>query len=197
VIFFMMDVSFSQTAKVTDRVDAVQRGRIAMERITRQMRSQVCPSTTGAALTAGEDDSLSFYVDTTGGTQNPERHRIAYDSATNKLTQFDYVGSGSWPDLVFPASPTRTYELLTDAAPVSGVPIFSYYAFTTSGTISPSVRLNTPLAQEDLPRVVRIAVSFVARPRRTNQPPQSTTFQNQVDVRTADPNNPTEATRCL
>lgn len=197
VIFLITRITFNQTAKVTDRVEAVQRGRIAMDRITRQFRSQVCPATTGAALTSGEDDSVTLYTDSTGGAQNPERHTIAYDGTRNTITQYDYVGTGTWPNLTFPATPARTRELITNVVPVSGTPIFSYYTFTTTGTITPSVRLNTPLADPDLARVVRTDVSFVVRPRRTNQPPQSTTFQNQVDVRTADPNKPTESPRCL
>ena len=49
------------------------------------------------------------------------------------------------------------------------------------------------MAATDLPRIVRVDVSFVSQPSRTNQSPRSTTFQSAVDSRTADPNNPTEA----
>ena len=38
--------------------------------------------------------------------------------------------------MTYPAcsSPTRTRQLLKNIVPVSGTPVFSYYAFVTSGT---------------------------------------------------------------
>jgi hypothetical protein len=195
VVFLLMEVAFSQTAKVNDRVEAVQRGRTTMEQVTRQLRSQVCPATTNAALIQGDGNSVTFYLDLSGGAANPERHTIAYDPNTRVLTEYDYTGSGTWPALTYGSTPTRTRQLLKEAVPVSGTPVFTYYAFTPAGL--PTQQLATPLADADLPRVVRIALSFVAQPTRTRQAPQSTTFQSEVDVRTADPNNPTESTRCL
>jgi hypothetical protein len=197
VVYLVLNVSLSQTTKVNDRVEAVQRGRITMEAITRQLRSQVCPSTTGAALTEARDDRLAFYVDLSGGNATPDQHRIVYDSSAKTLTEYAYAASGTWPppNATYNSTP-RTRELLKNAEPVSGRPIFTYYAFTTSGTQTHQ-QLATPLQTADFPRVVRIGVSFVAQPSRTQQSARSTSFQSAVDTRTADPNNPGESTRCL
>ena len=40
--FMLLDRSFSASGQVADRADALQRGRQAMELMTRQLRSQVC-----------------------------------------------------------------------------------------------------------------------------------------------------------
>jgi type II secretory pathway component PulJ len=195
VVFLVMDVSLSQTTKVNDRVEAVQRGRITMEQITRQLRSQVCPSATGAAVLEGSDNEILLYVDLSGGTATPQQRRITYEPTAKTLTERDYVATGTWPNVTYNTAP-QTRELLKDVVPVSGTPIFTYYAFATSGTQTHQ-RLSTPLLPANLPRVVRIGVSFVAQPSRTHQSPRSTSFQSAVDTRTDDPNNPSESTRCL
>ena len=40
--FALVDVTMRQTKEISDRVDGVQRGRVAMDLMTRQLRSQVC-----------------------------------------------------------------------------------------------------------------------------------------------------------
>jgi Tfp pilus assembly protein PilW len=198
VVFLVMTTSFTQTAKLHDRVEAVQRGRVAMENITRQLRSQVCPSTTGAALTNAGDNTLTFYTDLSGGTNSPEQRTITFDPTAQTLTEYRYVGTGTWPNMTYPASssPTYTRVLARNVTPVAGTPVFSYYAFPTNGATTHE-RLAAQVAATDLPRIVRVEVSFVSQPSRTNQSPRSTTFQSAVDTRTTDPNNPMEGTRCL
>jgi Tfp pilus assembly protein PilW len=192
----MVIVSIHQSANVTDRVEAIQRGRTTMERVVRQLRSQVCSPTTGAAITAGDANSVTFYGDLTGGASDPERHTITYDPAAKTLTQYDHVGTGTWPNLTFAATPTRTATLLANTTAVSGTPFFTYYAFASNGTVS-STALPSPLSATDLPNVVRVGVSFVSQPRRTAQAALNTTFQSQADVRTADANNPSQGMRCI
>ena len=84
VVFLMMNISFSQTAKINDRVEAVQRGRVTMENITRQLRSQVCPSTTGAALTNAEDNTITFYTDLSGGSGSRAAHHHLRPDGTRR-----------------------------------------------------------------------------------------------------------------
>jgi Tfp pilus assembly protein PilW len=198
-VMVMMNVTFRQTQKVNDRVAAIQKGRAAMDQVTRELRSQVCPVTTRSTFptTATVDgNSVTFYADLSGGASSPEKRMITYDASSKTLTEYRYVAtSGTWPNLVYPGSPTRTRELLNNVDPVGNTPVFSYFPFTTTGTVS-STPLNTPLSTADMQKVVKIGTSFVARPR-TAQSPQSTTFQSEVDVRTADPNKPTEPPRCL
>jgi hypothetical protein len=199
VTFLLLNVSFSQTAKINDRVEAVQRGRVTMENLTRQLRSQVCPPTTGAALLYAGDSTLAFYTDLSGGAREPERRAYVHDGTANTLTEHSYTGTGAWPNTTYPAwnSPTRTRRLLSDVVPVSNTPVFRYYGYATNGSASHQ-RLATPITTApELAKVVRVEVSFVSQPSRTKQQPRSTTFQSAVDTRTSNPNNPSEATRCF
>ena len=77
--FTLLDRATTVSASITDRTEAVQRGRTAMERVTRQLRSQVCPTTTGSSLTTADANTLTLYVDMTGGSSAPERRTITYD----------------------------------------------------------------------------------------------------------------------
>ena len=196
-VLSMMRVSMRQSANVTDRTEAIQRGRTAMERVTRQLRSQVCPATTGTALTSADANTMTLYVDMTGGTSQPERRTITYDPAAQTLTEYEYaVSSGTWPNVTYPGTPTRTRELLNNVTAVSGVPFLRYYQYDANGNVSTSP-MTTPVSAVNLPRVVSVGVGFVSKPRKANASSPSTTFQNQTSVRTSDPNNPTQNARCL
>jgi Tfp pilus assembly protein PilV len=195
-IFTMMNVSIRQSGAVTDRVDAVQRGRTAMERVTRVMRSQVCPATTGAAFTSADSSSMTLYADMTGGASNPQRHTITFNSNASTLTEDIYAGTGTWPDLAFPNTPTQTRQLLANVTPVNGVPVFRYYSYDANGAVS-TTPMTVPVTQAQLPRIVYVEVNFVANPMRTSTSPKNTTFMGGATVRTADPTKPTENARCL
>ena len=196
-VLMMMRVSVRQSAAVTDRTEAVQRGRTAMERVTRQLRSQVCPTTTGSSLTTADANTLTLYVDMTGGSSAPERRTITYDPAAQTLTEYEYVASGgTWPSQTFPGTATRQRQLLNNVTAVSGVPFFRYYQYDANGNVS-STPMTTPVAAANLPRIVNVAVSFVSRPRKTSTSAPTTTFQGEASMRTSDPNNPTENARCL
>ena len=195
-VFSMMRVSVRQSANVTDRTEAVQRGRTAMERVTRQLRSQVCPTTTGTALTTADANTITFYTDMSGGTNAPERHTITYDPTAQTLTQYEYVGTGTWPDQNFTEPPTRTRQILNNVTAVSGVNFFRYYQYDANGSVS-TTPMSTPVSAANLPRVVNVAVSFVSKPRKANASSPSTTFQSEAGMRTSDPTNPTQNARCL
>jgi prepilin-type N-terminal cleavage/methylation domain-containing protein len=196
-VLVMMRVSIRQSANITDRVEAVQRGRTALERVTRQLRSQVCPTTTGTALTTADANTLTLYVDMTGGSSAPERRTITYDPTAQTLTEYEYVASsGTWPNQTFPGTATRSRQLLNNVTAVSGVPFFRYYQYDANGNVS-STPMTTPVSAANLPRVVNVAVSFVSRPRKASTTSPTTTFQGEASMRTSDPNNPTENARCL
>src|SRR5262245_49115726 len=96
-------------ARVTDqRVDASQRGREAMEVVTRELRSQVCLGTQ-PALTAASDTAVTYYVNLAGLDANPERHSMSLENGDLILRR--YVGTGSMPNLSFPAQPTSSRVL--------------------------------------------------------------------------------------
>ena len=187
----LMDASGVQTIKVTDRVDSTQRGRLAMDEIVRQLHSQVCLKAGTATITDGRDNSITFYSFTGAGTYLPVRHTIAYDPTTRAITDYSYAGSGTPPDMTYPSTPTATRVLLANATQVNGAPIFGYYAWTSSGTVAPTVALATPLSAADALRTVRVTVQFAAQPTGKTSSPEATVLQDEVLSRTADPDGQT------
>lgn len=59
----LLDATGRASAEVHDRVDAVQRGRVAMEQITQRLRSQVCLNTSLPAVVYATGDDILFYTD--------------------------------------------------------------------------------------------------------------------------------------
>ena len=197
-IFGLLDYSVSAQRKVEDRVDAVARGRNAMETITQQLRSQICLGPGYPAITSADSNSVTFFTDLGGDTPKLQRRTITFNPSTGTVTETDWNMSGS-----IPASPTytlaRTVNLATNLVGVANTGFFRYYAFTQN-PVTPDRQLTSlPLVESDRAQVVKIGVSFVARPTRggnlTNQVP--TTFQNDVYVRTSDPSDPEHSPQCI
>ena len=80
--FLLLDRAHGASNEIADRQDAVQRGRQAMELLTRQIRSQVCLGGFEEPITDGTNNSVTFYADLTDGSKNVERRTITFDPAT-------------------------------------------------------------------------------------------------------------------
>lgn len=190
--FGLLDSSVVLTGRTQDRVDATQRGRLAMETITTQLRSQVClnattPAIVGSGGTAAASDQYTadFWVFTKTGTFAPERHVIGWDTNTNSIVETDYDQSGTR---------LRTRTLLTKVRPTTlNAPVFQYYAY--SGNSISSTPLSVPLTSAAAATVAQVNVAFMAQPDTNGSaasatpPKESQTFSDQVFARTADPND--------
>jgi Tfp pilus assembly protein PilV len=199
--FLLLDTANSTSAKIADRQDAVQRGRAAMEILTRQIRSQVCLNET-APISYGDPDTITFYADMADGTKNVERRRITYDAATQTVTEDVYPGAGLYPDLTFPAAPTDTRVLLrkVDRAKSGATPVafLRYFGFDAAGVPGAMKQLPTPLTVANTRLVVMVKVAFNALPDTTRPNDRdSSSFYNDVYVRLANPTAPTTGPRCL
>jgi prepilin-type N-terminal cleavage/methylation domain-containing protein len=192
--FSLIDAVLRRTGETTGRVDATQRGRIAMDTVTRQLRSQVClpsgtPSMFSRTGNLTDRDTATFFVDFSDGSQAtkaPELHSIAFDAANARIVESDYVSADpatSLKDPAYPTTPTRVNTLATDVAAVdASTPVFRYYTFN-------GVQLNSPLSAADLKTVAQIKVAFRAMPPRGKPTDRGTVvFQAQVFVRNVDPN---------
>jgi prepilin-type N-terminal cleavage/methylation domain-containing protein len=196
--FSMLDSSVVLTGKTQKRVDATQRGRLAMYQITRSLGSQVCPNSTTPAIvgsgvtgqTASDQYSVDFWMFTGAGAFTPVRHVIAWDTNTNSITDTAYTSSNN---------PTTMRTLLTKVLPPPGtnVPVFTYWAYNGTSLQKISLPVGTALSPAQAASVAMIGVSFYAQPDTTATPvsasskdPQAQTFSDQVFVRTADPNDP-------
>jgi prepilin-type N-terminal cleavage/methylation domain-containing protein len=188
--YALLDVSNGLSRSVADRVDSTQRARDAMEQVTRELRSQVCLQPGTAAITTGQDSSVTFYAFMGTGAYSPDRHTITWNPATRQLVDYTFAGTGTAPNMTYPPAPTRTSTLVDNVDPAPGAPIFSYYTWAASGPVGATRLLPTPLSASDQQKTVRISVQFRVTPNGNSRPPanQTTTIQDDVVARTADPN---------
>jgi prepilin-type N-terminal cleavage/methylation domain-containing protein len=200
--FFLLDYSTSLSKEIADRQDGVQRGRRAMEDMTRQLRSQVCLGDVTEPIKYGDDRAVTFYADLSDGSRNVEQRTLVYDGGARAIVEQVHPGSGTYPDLTFAATPATTRGLLENALPaVEGgapQPLFSYFAYREGGVPGDLEQLPVPLSATDASRVVMIKIGFTALPAQAQaRDDDATTFYSDVYVRLADPARPAEGPRCL
>lgn len=217
----VLDRSMVLSNQVVDRSDALQRGRQTMELLTRELRSQVCLGTAAEPITEGKQYSVAFYADLTDGSDpnKIEKRKLAWHPTATTATSTDpafekntfteqrYTATGAYPDLVFPATATKTRVIGSPAKPIKDGtvdrPMFRYWAFksgTTTGELQeiPLANSTATLATTDVAKVVMIQVGFVSQTTRTTpKDTEATTLDNQVYVRSADPMQPEDGARCL
>ncbi len=202
--FGLLDRTISASGQIADRSEALQRGRQAMQLITRQLRSQVCVGT-ATPIVSASDLSVSFYADLTDGTPaNPIKQRtLTYSVATDTITETVTPSAGTYPALTFTGTATST-PLLTKVKQIlenNGTtlrPIFRYYGYQTGTTNGTLVQLTAPLSATDLKRVALSKVgfrSFAQRPISNDD--DSTTLEDDVYTRTAVPTQLQGAPECL
>jgi type II secretory pathway pseudopilin PulG len=201
----MLDNTVSLGAKVGKRVDATQRGRTALDRITRDVNSMVCLPGNPAqdALIAGSDNSVDVYADLGDGStaKPPQRRTITYSPTTRRLTESVYTPTGSSGSYVFPTAPTTTTTLLTDVIQDGTTPIFTYYPLdpTPNDDVAPSPLSTSTgsLSATDLDAVARIRITFKSLPSgRTVSKPGDAVLQDDVYRNAVDPNGADSTAQC-
>jgi Tfp pilus assembly protein PilW len=188
------DVSLRASARVEDRVEVSQRGRIAMDQIAQQIRSQVCLGPGTPAVTQGDDTSLTFYSQLGDENSVPQERRLVYANGT--ITEQIFIGSGTPPNMSFPNSPTRLRDIVSNVSPLGATPVFRYYAFTNTDPPTPTELLPTPLSAADMARTVKVGVSFVVSPVKARNSEVQSVFQDDVYSRKSDPSQPQQSPKC-
>ena len=102
------------------------------------------------------------------------------------------------PATVFSAA-SQQRQLAENVVPEASTPLFRYFAYNNAATPTASLALGSTVAAADLPRVARVAVTYVARAGRGDS--ESTTraaiaFTDDVYFRSADPNDPAPYPTC-
>jgi len=186
----LLESTLRLSSGVMAKTDAMQRGRLAMDRITQQLRSQVCKDLNTSAVISGDGESISFYADFSDGTKAPDKRVLAMNPVTGDITEAVYQGNGpSGGPYTFPSTPTRTNLLLENAAPQPSRRFLRYYAYPTSATSrKPDVELPATLGASDARRVARIDVAYISRPTGARDDKNGVHMNDQVVVRHADPN---------
>jgi Tfp pilus assembly protein PilW len=198
--FGVIDRSWRASKQVSDREDALQRGRIALELMTRELHSMTCAGQT-APVSLANDNEVDFYAymgdPTAGGSTNPTLHKLVYSTSAGTITESSYTVTDTTttpPTVSTTASSTR--QLMASVAPITtGAPIFNYYTFDTSsqgtGTfLSLSTNGGTGLTSSDLAKVVKVGINFKSQPTGNVINPPTTNFQDDVFWRAVDPESP-------
>jgi hypothetical protein len=188
---------------VMSKTDAMQRGRLAMDRLTQELRAQVCLNLTTPAIVPGATaDSVTFYSDFGPGdmTKPPDKRTISFDPATGNITEAVVKGTVN-PDGSFGYGATPSKSVIFENAarqvrkvgPVNqDVPFLKYFAYEETGTppvLRTSQELLPPLTDPaKAARVARIEVAYAARPTGAKDGSNATDVEDQVSVRHADPN---------
>jgi hypothetical protein len=181
------------------KTDAMQRARLGMDKLTQELRSQVCLDYDNPAVVAGDANSLTFYGDYTWEGTRPAKHRVVFDPAKGTITSYVYEAPTAPLPLKkdsFPISPTKTQLVLEavrnqfNTAQNKTVPFFTYFANhkDSDDVYRPSEELPVPLNADDVKRVARIDVAFLARPTGAKDDKQAVNLTDQIVVRHLDPN---------
>ncbi|MDX6718393.1 MAG: hypothetical protein QOJ63_647 [Solirubrobacteraceae bacterium] len=192
-----LERAFTANRQVFDRVEASQRARVAMDWMTRELRSSVCPDPFTAALISGSANSVSFFADLGDGTKPAVKYTLTYDQSKRTISESRYDGTGASPSTTWPTTPTSTRVLIANVVTAGSEPAFRFNAFDTASPPRPTIVLPTPLTAAGVASASRITMTFSALPTgRSTQSPLVTTLQDQVDLRSADPNQPKPAPQC-
>ena len=181
--FTLLATTTRRTNETVMAVDATQRGRTALEQITRALRSQVCFSDKDPVIDAKANE-ITLYTDYgESATAVPDKRRIALDSGV--LIEEVFKGGGTKASPTWGAAARRT--LLTPAAQTGTTAVFTYYGYDSEQT-APNTALAAPVTGTSLAKIARIDVAFTAP--KTGGVSGGVNLSDQVFVRALDPNDP-------
>jgi type II secretory pathway pseudopilin PulG len=194
----LLESSVHLNLGVMSKTDAMQRGRLAMDNVTQQLRSQVCLDYDNPAVVAGGDgNSVTFYSDYTFDGKRPWKRRLTFDSAKRTITALGWEApqAAALPltTASFPLNPTQRRvvidNVLNQRKDNADVPFLRYYAYqVVAGVARPTKPLNTPLTADDAKTVARIEIAFTARPTGSKDDKGAVNLSDEIMARHLDPN---------
>jgi prepilin-type N-terminal cleavage/methylation domain-containing protein len=182
----LIEVVMRQGRGVIDRTESAQRGRLVLDQMTRQIRSQVCVDATTKGLVAATPNALTFYTDLSDGSTGaaPVKRKLAYEASS--IVQYIYKPDGTTVDsrrvLLQNVAPATDPE-----EPAKPARLFSYYAYLDDATGGLQPLADTPVAA-DVPRIAVVKVNLGVHPHATSDPKAMTALSDRVALRNADPN---------
>ncbi|MEA2365356.1 MAG: hypothetical protein QOE69_3295 [Thermoleophilaceae bacterium] len=199
--FLLLDRATAISQEIANRQEALQRGRQAMETIVRDLRSQVCLGDEKEPITYADGNKVTFYIDMSDGSKQVHQRTIRYDAATKSIYEDIFIGTGTYPDLVFGAA-SETRLLASHVEPIldAGVPrpLLRYYSFKQGGVPGDLQLLASPLSTNDAIRTVLVKVGFTVLPdRKSPKNREATSVESDIYVRIADPSKPLEGPQCI
>jgi prepilin-type N-terminal cleavage/methylation domain-containing protein len=213
----LMTTGLTKSLEVSDRADAAQTGRGALDRMVTLLDSSICldPVTTSAAVppligsaaavtgppaipaqTGSDGSYAAFYADLAGVSDSPDKYTLTYDATAKSLTERRFNSTGTLPNITIPSTATETRVLATNVVPARDslgvqLPVFRYYKFESDGSINPASPVATPVTQALAGQPVRVVITFQVISGRTNREDRrSTTIEGQSALGTPDPSLP-------
>lgn len=180
----LMTTGFTKSLEVSDRAEAAQAGRTALDRMVTLLDSSICldpiasivatppliGSSTAPAVVGSGDNYAAFYADLDGVSGLPDKYTLTFDPTARTITEARYASSGTPPNISFATSPTQTRVLATNVVQAVaggvGVPVFRYYKYGPTGLVD-TTPLGTPIAQTIAKDVVSVRIAFQAISSRT------------------------------
>lgn len=195
--FALLDHVMKRTAETQARVEASQRGRQAMDTMSRAVRSSVCLSGTVPAVSQADASTMTFYTDLGDGAAPPQKQVLVFDPARRTIVQRIYPGTGAPPATVYPASPAQEKLLAENVHRDGSTPIFRYFGYTALAPPTATLALPGPVAAADLGRIARVSMAFVTNAGSGAVVKKAAvSFSNDVYFRAADPNDPAPYPSC-
>ena len=154
------------SARVTARVEATQRARLALGKLMEEVHS-ACVTPEIAPVKPESDGSLLRFIHQTGSEVSPTPVLSVISLSGDTLSQSDYEATGGTaPNWTFSEEPSSTQTLLTDVSPTPpSSSIFSYYSYS-GGTISETPQA-TPLSESEAALTVEVHAALTAAPEHT------------------------------
>jgi prepilin-type N-terminal cleavage/methylation domain-containing protein len=168
------------TASTSDRVDATQEGRIAMQKITQALESScvspalppILPNTVDPANTVSsvsDANDVWFYSSLSdGATINPNLVGVSLSGGSLVMKTYAYT-SGSAPNWAFSATPTN-FTLLpyaTNATNSAGttLPVFAYYGYDSNENLDTNLDPSGGLLTAAIAaNVAEVVINYQAAP---------------------------------
>jgi Tfp pilus assembly protein PilW len=168
--FSILDVSLTQSSRISERVEVDQRARLAMEKILLELHSS-CVADNINPVQAESKGTEARFISESGSTAaftSLTEHRIKLENG--KLIDTSYPStSGEGESWKFPESESGSSGskvLLTNVSQTGSTPIFQYFRYvngnlsTTPQLTSSTEKLNSTQAEE----TAEITVTFTAAP---------------------------------
>jgi prepilin-type N-terminal cleavage/methylation domain-containing protein len=193
----MMEVVMRQGRGVVDRTEAAQRGRLVLDAITRQVRSQVCKDATTKGLVAATPDSLTFYADLSDGSTPPARRKLEYQAGSRQIVETVYQAN----EVTVARQTVLLSNVVRSRDPDPAVPaedpppFFSYWKYPDPPTATAEPVRVTSAAE--LGRIAVIRVNFSVRPHAATDDKFNTALSDRIVLRNADPNATNNDPTCI
>lgn len=164
--------SLHLSSTYTDRVDANQLGRTAMEKITQVLHSSCVASNVTPVQPGSDDNNLIVYSALASQpTVNPNEVEISYVNGSLTMATSPYLSGSSSADWTFGAPANEVLLENATQATINGgsqpSPIFAYYGYNGTRTIS-TTPFATPLSSADAAATAMVTVTFEALPSSGN-----------------------------